>query len=242
MPHLNRFSFFFEDVLFCNFVFKNPIPGIDDYAIFYLDIDRPSSSASSPSSVSIGGFTVSWPGTDTGGSGSALRYDVQYSDVTLGTGWGNWRNNTALSSGYFIGQPGHIYEFRSRARDAAGNQEFWPLFADTRTEVTMLGTFVSCSVWVMKYGERWVLAGDRGSAKRGKSTSAMSSTRPVSRAADSPIAFENQRPDLRGFTFLEVWKTAAKNSTVLTPAPTEASVNATSTAPISVQSRHIRKL
>jgi hypothetical protein len=43
-------------------------------------------------------------------------------------------------------------------------------------------------------------------------------------------------------TILVVWYTAAKNNTVLTPAPTDASVKATSTAPISVHSRHIRKL
>ncbi len=108
------------------------------YGLFYVDVDAPSSSASSPSSVSIGGFTVSWSGSDSGGSGYALRYDVQYKDTTLGAGWTNWKNDTTLTSGYFIGDPGHIYQFRSRARDGAGNQEPWPYFPDTTTEVAML--------------------------------------------------------------------------------------------------------
>jgi hypothetical protein len=41
---------------------------------------------------------------------------------------------------------------------------------------------------------------------------------------------------------LVVRKTAATNITVLTPAPTEASVKATSTAPMRAHNRHMRKL
>jgi hypothetical protein len=51
-----------------------------------------------------------------------------------------------------------------------------------------------------------------------------------------------QTDDLQSFVLLVVLKTAATKKTVLTPAPTEASVNATSTAPIRAQSRHIKKL
>lgn len=46
----------------------------------------------------------------------------------------------------------------------------------------------------------------------------------------------------QSFVLLVVCNTAAMKKTVLTPAPTDASVNATSTEPISAQSRHIKKL
>jgi hypothetical protein len=56
------------------------------------------------------------------------------------------------------------------------------------------------------------------------------------------MIFEARRPLLLALTILVVWYAAAIKRIVLTPAPTEASVKATSTAPISVQRRHMRKL
>jgi len=108
------------------------------YAIFYVDVIPPSSTLTSPESVSLGGFTVNWSGSDSGGSGYALRYDVQYFDYTIGGSWTNWKTNTTFTSGYFFAEPGHLYFFRCRARDGAGNEEAWPGFWDSATEVAML--------------------------------------------------------------------------------------------------------
>jgi hypothetical protein len=107
------------------------------YGPFYIDVDAPASYATSPGFVSAGGITVNFVGSDSGGSG-ILFYDAQYRDITLDTDWVNWKNNTTLSSGYMIGAPGHIYEFRCRAKDVAGNVEPWPATADTTTGVKMV--------------------------------------------------------------------------------------------------------
>jgi len=103
---------------------------------FNLDTTPPTSSASSPASVSGLSFTVDWPGDDGDGSDS-LRYDVQYRDGASGT-WTDWRTNTASTSAVFAGQHGHIYDFRSRARDQVGNEEAWPSVPDTTTRVATL--------------------------------------------------------------------------------------------------------
>ena len=110
----------------------------ETYALFYVDVEAPSSSLTSPATVTNGGFTVNWSGSDTGGSGYALRYDVQYMDFTTGSSWINWKTNTTFTSGYFIGEPGHMYFFRCRARDGAGNVENWPSFFDSVTRIAML--------------------------------------------------------------------------------------------------------
>ena len=81
---------------------------------------------------------MNWSGSDSGGSGYALRYDVQYLDITTGSSWTAWKTNTTLTSGYFFGEPGHMYLFRCRARDGAGNVEAWPTFFDSITRVEML--------------------------------------------------------------------------------------------------------
>ena len=52
----------------------------------------------------------------------------------------------------------------------------------------------------------------------------------------------DQTDNLQSFVLRVVLKTAAMKNIVLTPAPTAASVNPTSTAPISAHSKHIRKL
>jgi len=113
-------------------------PEVKTYAIFYVDVEPPSSTLTSPDTVNVGGFTVNWSGSDSGGSGYALRYDVQYFDYTTGGPWTNWKTNTTLTSGYFFAEPGHMYFFRCRARDGAGNQEAWPFLADSVTRVAML--------------------------------------------------------------------------------------------------------
>ena len=68
-------------------------------------------------------FTVSWSGTDTGGSGLAY-YDVQYN--ANGGVWTNWKMHTTTTSAVFEGgQNGINYQFRARAVDNAGNLQLW---------------------------------------------------------------------------------------------------------------------
>jgi hypothetical protein len=66
-------------------------------------------------------FVVSWSGTDNGPAGID-NYDVQYR-IDSGA-WVNWRTHVTYTSDEFVGgQHGHLYEFRARATDRAGNVE-----------------------------------------------------------------------------------------------------------------------
>ena len=77
-------------------------------------------------------FSVSWGGTDPGGSGIA-NYDVQVRD---GAGaWTDWQLATTATSASYSGIQGHTYAFRSRGRDSAGNLEAYPTTADASTIV-----------------------------------------------------------------------------------------------------------
>lgn len=68
-------------------------------------------------------FTVSWSGSDTGGSGLAY-YDVQYN--ANGGQWTDWKRQTTHTSALFQGgQNGVNYQFRARAVDHAGNVQVW---------------------------------------------------------------------------------------------------------------------
>ena len=68
-------------------------------------------------------FTVSWSGSDTGGSGLAY-YDVQYN--ANGGQWTDWKRQITASSALFEGgQNGVNYQFRVRAVDHAGNVQVW---------------------------------------------------------------------------------------------------------------------
>ncbi len=68
--------------------------------------------------------TLTWMGSDVGGSGIAF-YDIQFMDSATGQ-WENWLMETPLISEVFSGEPGHTYYFRSRATDMATNVETWP--------------------------------------------------------------------------------------------------------------------
>jgi hypothetical protein len=78
-------------------------------------------------------FTVSWSGTDPGGSGIAS-YDVQYR--ADGGDWKNWLVDVTISSADFTaGQDDVFYEFRARGEDRAGNVEsFGPPEASTTVD------------------------------------------------------------------------------------------------------------
>lgn len=73
--------------------------------------------ASSPLAVNL-----RWTGNDPGGWGVA-DYTIQYRDVSAGGSWGNWLTNTVATTTAFPPLAGHTYQFRSLARDWAGNVE-----------------------------------------------------------------------------------------------------------------------
>ncbi len=78
-------------------------------------------------------FTVSWSGSDVGGSGVKY-YDVQVRDGLSGA-WTDWHAVTTTVSAEFTGVGGHTYYFRTRAQDSHFNTEAWPPDYDTFTMV-----------------------------------------------------------------------------------------------------------
>lgn len=107
--------------------------GARHYGPFYIDTVAPSSWVQTlAANQGHASFTVSWTG-DAGGGSPIASYDVQYRDGS-GT-WTDWRTATTSTSASFSGTRGHTYYFRSRARDAAGNLESYPVSSDTATTV-----------------------------------------------------------------------------------------------------------
>jgi hypothetical protein len=80
-------------------------------------------------------FTVSWSGSDSGGSGLAS-YDLQYRDGAINP-WTDWLTYTTATSATFSGASSHSYYFRCRARDHANNLEDWPANPDYDTFTTI---------------------------------------------------------------------------------------------------------
>jgi hypothetical protein len=79
-------------------------------------------------------FTVSWSGTDLGGSGIAY-YDVQFR--VDGGPWLDWQMGTTATNADFTGgESGRTYDFRARGVDNAGNVEpFGDVEATTLVDV-----------------------------------------------------------------------------------------------------------
>lgn len=98
---------------------------------FWIDQTPPTSFASSPSVVT-GDFQVTWTGNDA--ASGVDRYTVEVRD---GDGpWTTWLSNQSGTSATYSGQTGHVYSFRSIARDRAGNVENAYTFeGDTHTAV-----------------------------------------------------------------------------------------------------------
>jgi len=95
-------------------------------ALVRIDSAAPSSAVNAlPANQSNTTFGVSWVGDDgVGGSGIA-QFDVQAKDGMAGP-WQDWLTGVVATSANFNGQRGHVYFFRSRSRDVAGNQENYP--------------------------------------------------------------------------------------------------------------------
>lgn len=111
----------------------NPGNGAVHLGPFQIDTTPPTSQISSPATPSSPNFNVSWSGTDNA-SGIAS-YDIQVRDMTLGTSWQPFFTLSTATGTSFGGEHGHIYEFRVRARDQAGNEEAWPASCGSRSEV-----------------------------------------------------------------------------------------------------------
>ncbi len=77
---------------------------------------------------------VSWRAVDVG-SGVAS-YTIESRDVTAATDWTNWLSNTTRTSAYWIGVPGHTYDFRVSAIDNLGNRQPWQSSIGMPTSVT----------------------------------------------------------------------------------------------------------
>jgi len=91
-----------------------------------VDTTAPSTTMSAlPTSVGQMTFTVSWTGSDNADGSGIAAFDIQSKDGALGA-WQDWLTGVVSTSAAFSGLRGHVYYFRSRGIDAAGNQEAYP--------------------------------------------------------------------------------------------------------------------
>ena len=91
----------------------------------------PESTVSALPALTRPDFTVSWTGSDAGGSGIA-NYDVYVSDN--GGPFTAWSTATTQTSAIYHGVFGHAYAFYSVATDAAGNRQPTPAAAQASTQ------------------------------------------------------------------------------------------------------------
>lgn len=77
-------------------------------------------------------FAVSWDGNDN--ASGVYTYDVQVRSLPDGQ-WTDWLTGYPYASAIFTGQPGRTYEFRTRARDIAGNVEAYPTNPDISVRI-----------------------------------------------------------------------------------------------------------
>lgn len=138
-------------------------PNQPDAQVFVDAIAPVSSVTALPAYGNSASFTVSWSGSDTGGTGIAS-YDIYVSDND--GGYTLWKNATTSTSATYSGADGHTYTFYSRARDVAGNLEAAPAQADTQiiidaslpvSQVTTPGALVLTTSFTVSW------SGDSGS-------------------------------------------------------------------------------
>ncbi len=82
-------------------------------------------------------LVIRWAGEDDPKGSGIASFDIQYRTAPDGQ-WTDWKMDTNQTQATFDGNNGFTYEFRSRARDAAGNVEDWPAKAGTYTAVDTL--------------------------------------------------------------------------------------------------------
>ncbi|MCU0521492.1 MAG: caspase family protein [Anaerolineae bacterium] len=120
-------------------IFDVNAPIVTNVVTNTLDTARPSSTvASLPATVSDPAFSVSWSGSDLGGSGVDL-YDIYVSDD--GTPFTLWQSAITTTQAVFAGASGHTYGFYSVATDHVGHRETAPTTAQATTTV-QTGTYV----------------------------------------------------------------------------------------------------
>ena len=112
------------------FDFNTPID--TPQVINTIDSAKPTSTVSLLPPTSPASFTVSWTGSDPGGSG-INSYDI-YSN-TDGGPFTLWLAATNLASSTFNGATGHAYGFYSVATDNVGNKQVIPSGAQASTAV-----------------------------------------------------------------------------------------------------------
>ncbi|MEO8287986.1 MAG: S-layer homology domain-containing protein [Chloroflexota bacterium] len=79
-------------------------------------------------------LAIRWAGEDNPQGSGLASFDIQYRIMPNGP-WTDWKTGTNQTQATYDGEDSYTYEFRSRARDAAGNVEEWPEKADTYTTV-----------------------------------------------------------------------------------------------------------
>ncbi len=82
-------------------------------------------------------FPVAWSGSDPAPGSGLYAFGVQSKDGVKGE-WVTWQQGTSETSAAFAAQPGHVYHFRARASDIAGNVSGWSgstVAGSTRTYV-----------------------------------------------------------------------------------------------------------
>ncbi len=82
-------------------------------------------------------FTVCWDGSDATPGSDLSVFDIQSKDGVAGS-WVQWQQATTERCAEFGAQPGHVYYFRARASDVAGNLSAYSgslLYGDMRTYV-----------------------------------------------------------------------------------------------------------
>jgi RHS repeat-associated protein len=116
-------------------VFDTNPPLATDTAVNTIDTGAELSSTVTalPSTESSTAFTVSWSGTDPGGSGIA-GYSVYVSEN--GGAFTPFLQNTTETTATFFGQSGNTYDFYSVATDNVGNIQPTPTAAQASTTVT----------------------------------------------------------------------------------------------------------
>lgn len=75
-------------------------------------------------------------------------YNVQVRDWSSSS-WSAWLSGTKVTSAYYIGTPGHTYEFRMQAVDLRGNAQPWSAAAPARPSGLLPAAFASVSTGVL---------------------------------------------------------------------------------------------
>jgi len=95
---------------------------------YYIDRTPPNSYAGKGNHETVEETSITFPVEfHVGDSGSGVAaVEIQYQDTTVKGPWTGWKTITQGGYPIFVGKDGHLYCFRTRGRDNAGNEELWP--------------------------------------------------------------------------------------------------------------------